>query len=140
MIRPGSILVKGSYSLPGDPLVSVARLINTTARFKKMHPELIIMGSGYSYPQEWLPNIAQHVIRSGKAGFIGIGRMVLYYPEMIADVLAGKTLKRNKICRTCSRCTTASRYRLVSGCYLTDDFYRSRPKYKELTKILQSTI
>jgi 2,4-dienoyl-CoA reductase-like NADH-dependent reductase (Old Yellow Enzyme family) len=103
-----------------------------------MQPELIFVGSGYSYLQEWLPNFAQHVIRSGKADFVGVGRMVLCYPEMIADVLAGKPLKKNKICRTCSRCTTAPRYRLISGCYLTDAFYKARPEYKELSKILQS--
>ena len=73
-------------------LVGVARLINATAELKAKHPNLCVVGTGYSYLQEWLPNVAQNVVRTGKADFVGLGRMVLTYPEMCADVLEGKPL------------------------------------------------
>lgn len=138
VIRPCSIPAKGSYTPPEDPLVGVARLIEVTSELKRLRPQLTYVGSGYSYLQEWLPNVAQQVIRGGKADFIGVGRMVLSYPEIISDVLAGKPLQRKKICRTCSSCTTAPRHKLVSGCYLTDSFYKNRPEYRELKRITQS--
>ena len=139
VIRPCSIPAKGSYSPPEDPLAGVARLIEVTSELKRLRPQLTYVGSGYSYLQEWLPNVAQNVIRRGKADFVGIGRMVLSYPEMIPDVLAGKPLQRKRICRTCSSCTTAPRHSFVSGCYLTDSCYRTRPEYKELKRIIQAS-
>ena len=40
-------------------MIGVARQIDVTAQLKKAHPDLLIVGSGYSYLQDWLPNVAQ---------------------------------------------------------------------------------
>ena len=69
------------------------------------------------------------------ADSIGIGRLVLSYPEFPADVLAGRPLKRNLLCRTFSDCTTAPRNGLVSGCYPLDRFYAVRTEAKRLKEI-----
>lgn len=61
------------------------------------------------------------------ADFIGLGRMVLSYPEMPDDILKGKQLIRGKICRTFSDCTTAPRIGLVSGCFPLDSYYTEKP-------------
>src|SRR5207248_690477 len=95
-----------------------------TAALKEHAPDLIVVGSGYSYLQEWLPNVAQAVLRFGWADFVGLGRMVLSYPELPADVLAGRPLQRKRICRSFSECTTAARKGLVSGCYPLDELYK----------------
>ena len=86
------------------------------------------MSSGYSYLQEFLPHVAQACVREGWFDAVGLGRMVLSYPELPADVLAGRPLARKQICRTFSDCTTAPRNGLVSGCYPLDPFYRERPE------------
>jgi 2,4-dienoyl-CoA reductase-like NADH-dependent reductase (Old Yellow Enzyme family) len=75
------------------------------------------------------------VVRTGKADFVGLGRMILTYPDMIADVLEGKTLQRKRICRTFSDCTTAPRNGMVSGCYPLDAFYKGRPEAEALKKM-----
>jgi NADPH2 dehydrogenase len=124
--RPAIIPPSDGYNPPEDPLAGVARQINVTAQLKAYRPELIVVGSGYSYLQEWLPNVAQDVVRTGKADFVGLGRMILAYPDMPADILTGKPLQRKRICRTFSDCTTAPRNGLVSGCYPLDSFYKSR--------------
>ena len=126
--RPALFPPSDGYQPPEDPLVGVARLINTTAELKANHPNLCVVGTGYSYLQEWLPNVAQNVVRTGKADFVGLGRMVLTYPEMCGDVLEGRPLQRKKICRTFSDCTTAPRNGLVSGCYPLDEIYKTRPE------------
>ena len=130
--RPALFPPSDGYQPPEDPLVGVARQIGVTAELKAKHPNLLIIGSGYSYLQEWLPNVAQNVIRIGKADFVGLGRMVLTYPELCADVLEGKPLQRKRICRTFSDCTTAPRKGLVSGCYPLDEFYKQRPEAEQL--------
>ena len=89
---------------------------------------MAFVGSAYSYLQEWLPNVAQCVVRTGQADFVGLGRMALPYPDMAADVLAGRPLQRKRICRTLSDCTTAPRRGMVSGCYPLDPFYAARPE------------
>ena len=130
--RPALFPPSDGYLPPEDPLVGVARLINATAELKAKHPNLCIVGTGYSYLQEWLPNVAQNVVRTGKADFVGLGRMVLTYPEMCGDILGSTSLQRKKICRTFSDCTTAPRNGLVSGCYPLDEFYRTRPEAESL--------
>ena len=47
--------------------------------------------------------------------FVGLGRMMLSYPDLAADVLAGRPLARKFVCRTFSDCTTGPRLGLVSG-------------------------
>ncbi len=126
--RPAAFPPSDGYLPPEDPLLGVARQIEATARIKSLFPKLIVVGSGYSYLQDWLPHVGQKVIRDGQADFIGLGRMVLSYPEFPRDVLAGHPLKRKRLCRTFSDCTTAPRNGLVSGCYPLDPFYKSRPE------------
>ncbi len=130
--RPAQFPPSDGYLPPEDPLVGVARQIAVTAELKRHAPNLCLVGSAYSYLQEWLPNVAQHVIRTGQADFVGYGRMVLPYPDMADDILNGRPLQRRRICRTFSDCTTAPRIGLVSGCFPLDDFYRQRPEYQQL--------
>src|SRR4029453_3624337 len=110
------------------PLVGVARQIEVTAALKRRFPSLVVVGSAYSYLQEWLPDLARGVLRGGGADVIGLGRMALAYPHLPADVLAGRPLERTLLCRTFSDCTSAPRQGLVSGCYPLDPFYRGRPE------------
>ncbi|MEM9354144.1 MAG: NADH:flavin oxidoreductase [Planctomycetota bacterium] len=132
--RPAAFPPSDGYQPPEDPLVGVERQIQATAELKRSHPDLVVVGSGYSYLQEWLPNVGQAVVRAGMADSIGLGRMVLSYPDMPADVLAGSKLARKRICRTFSDCTTAPRSGLVSGCYPLDAFYKSRPESAQLKR------
>jgi 2,4-dienoyl-CoA reductase-like NADH-dependent reductase (Old Yellow Enzyme family) len=135
--RPALFPPSDGYQPPEDPLVGVARQIAVTAELKRAHPGLIVVGSGYSYLQEWVPHVAQHVVRTGMADVVGLGRMVLSYPDMMADILAGKTLERKRICRTFSDCTTAPRKGLISGCYPLDAFYKERPEAEVLAALKQ---
>lgn len=132
ILRPALFPPSDGYLPPEDPLVGVARQIRVVAELKRHRPELVIVGSGYSYLQEWLPNVAQHVVRTGMVDLVGIGRLMLSYPDMPADVLAGRPLQRKRICRTFSDCTTAPRNGLVSGCYPLDDFYKNRAEFDAL--------
>jgi 2,4-dienoyl-CoA reductase-like NADH-dependent reductase (Old Yellow Enzyme family) len=133
--RPATFPPSDGYLPPEDPLVGVARQIAATAELKRRFPNLAIVGSAYSYLQDWLPNVAQRVVRDGRADFVGLGRMVLSYPELPADVLAGRPLARKKVCRTFSDCTTAPRNGIVSGCFPLDPFYKDRPEAEQLAEV-----
>ena len=133
--RPATAPPSDGYQPPEDPLVGVARQIKATAELKAAFPKLFFVGSGYSYLQDFLPHVGQEVVAAGKADFVGLGRMVLSYPDMPADVIAGEKLQRKKICRTFSDCTTAPRNGMVSGCYPLDPFYKARPERKQLVEL-----
>jgi hypothetical protein len=102
---------------------------------KLAFPGMAFMGSGYTYLQEFLPNVAQAVVRQGWVDFVGLGRMVLSYPELPADVLAGRAMQRKRLCRTFSDCTTAPRNGMVSGCYPLDTHYKKSPEMVRLTQV-----
>jgi 2,4-dienoyl-CoA reductase-like NADH-dependent reductase (Old Yellow Enzyme family) len=133
--RPALFPPSDGYTPPEDPLRGVARQVEATARLKTAFPSLVFVGSGYSYLQEWLPHVAQHAVRRGLTDLVGLGRMVLAYPELPADVLAGARLRRKSICRTFSDCTTGPRFGLVSGCYPLDPFYTRSPEGEALRRM-----
>jgi|SRR5579871_6569046 len=128
--RPALFPPTDGYEPPEDPLIGVARLIHATSRIKLRYPDLAIAGTGYSYLQEWLPHVAQCYVRNSRVDFVGLGRLVLSYPELPRDVLSGAPLDTRRLCRTFSDCTTGPRNGLVSGCYPLDPFYRAHPDAK----------
>ena len=137
--RPALFPPSDGYQPPEDPLVGVYRQISATAELKRRVPEMIVVGSGYSYLQEWLPHVGQAVLRLKMADSIGLGRMVLSYPDLPADVASGRALARKRICRTFSDCTTAPRNGMVSGCFPLDPFYKARPERAELKKLIETS-
>jgi 2,4-dienoyl-CoA reductase-like NADH-dependent reductase (Old Yellow Enzyme family) len=117
-------------------LIDVARHFDVTRKIKDAARErLIVVGSGYSYLQEFLPVVAQHNVRENWTDLVGMGRMTLSYPGLFSDVLESGTINPKVICRTFSDCTTAPRNGLKSGCYPLDKFYTSKPEFQELKRI-----
>jgi 2,4-dienoyl-CoA reductase-like NADH-dependent reductase (Old Yellow Enzyme family) len=147
--RPAAYPPSDGYLPPEDPLVGVARQIQSVRQVKAMlggggsgaHPSPqklqapVIVGSAYSYLQEYLPQVAQYVVRHGWTDMVGIGRAVLSYPTMLADAVRTGTLSAKRVCRTFSDCTTAPRNGLVSGCYPLDKYYADKADASELKRI-----
>jgi len=130
--RPALYPPSDGYLPPEDPLVGVARHARAAAELKRSCPGCLVVCSGLTYLQELFPNVAQGLLRQDLCDFVGLGRMMLPYPEIFVDILAGEPLRKRLICRTFSDCTTAPRNGLVSGCYPLDDFYKTRPERTKL--------
>ncbi|MEY3490519.1 MAG: dehydrogenase, partial [Pseudomonadota bacterium] len=79
--------------------------------------------------------VAQAVVREGWTDLVGLGRMMLSYPELPADVLAGRPMQRKRLCRTFSDCTTAPRNGMISGCFPLDTHYKKSPHMIQLTQV-----
>jgi NADPH2 dehydrogenase len=139
--RPAAYPPSDGYQPHEDPLISVVRQIEVVQQLKASFPNLLLVGTGYSYLQEYLPHVAQYYLRHGHVDFVGLGRMVLSYPHMLADASsAGKLLEPKLICRTFSDCTTAPRNGLRSGCYPLDDYYKTFPDAARLKEIKSGKI
>ena len=134
--RPAAYPPSDGYQPPEDPLIGVARQVNAVRQVKgRAGAGLLMVGSAYSYLQEFLPQVAQCVVRNGWTDLVGIGRMVLAYPDIFTDALTKGRLEARRICRTFSDCTTAPRNGLISGCYPLDTYYSSRPEFGQLKRI-----
>lgn len=133
--RPAIFPPSDGYLPPEDPLAGVCRQIEVVRLCKEAVPKMPMVGSGYSYLQDYLPHVGQAVVRQGWVDLVGLGRMVLSYPEMPHDTLTEGKLKRKLVCRTFSDCTTAPRHGLASGCYPLDAYYKDRPEREQLRTI-----
>lgn len=123
--RPALFPPSDGYQPPEDPLVGVARQMDVTRQLKQRFPNLIFVGTAYTYLQDFLPHVAQAALREGWVDAIGLGRMALSYPEILWDAAHGRTLQHKLVCRTFSDCTTAPRKGLPSGCYPLDAYYKT---------------
>ncbi len=133
--RPALRPPSDGYTPPEDPLVGVARQVNAVRELKEAAPDLKIVGTAYSYLQEYLPHVAQYYVRQGWVDSVGLGRMLLPYPRVFADAIERGELKERLLCRTISDCTTAPRNGLPSGCYPLDEFYKESDNGRKLFEI-----
>jgi NADPH2 dehydrogenase len=122
--RPALYPPSDGYQPPEDPLVGVARQMSVVRQLKQRFPNLILVGTAYTYLQDFLPQVAQAAVREGWTDLIGLGRMLLSYPEVLWDASTGNPVEHKRICRTFSDCTTAPRKGLPSGCYPLDAYYK----------------
>jgi len=136
--RPAIFPPSDGYLPPEDPLVGVQRQMMAARRCKQAHADMPMVGTGYSYLQDYLPHVAQAAVRQRWIDSVGLGRMVLSYPHLPRDVAQGGKWKRKLVCRTFSDCTTAPRSSLVSGCYPLDAFYRNIEDADKLRAIKQT--
>ena len=131
--RPAAFPPSDGYQPAYDPLVDVAAQIEVVRQLKAKLPEgMAIVSSGLSYLQEFLPAVSEALLRQGWTDLIGLGRVVLSYPDILDGAIHGRTLEKRKICRTFSDCTTAPRKGLPSGCFPLDEYYSQSETAAEL--------
>ena len=134
--RPATFPPSDGYQPPEDPLIGVARQLNAVRELRAGAPKtLALVGTGYSYLQEFLPQVAQAALREGWTDLVGLGRMILSYPDILTDATTRGALTPKLLCRTFSDCTTAPRNGLISGCYPLDRYYTGKPEFQQLKQI-----
>ena len=133
--RPAFYPPSDGYLPPEDPLVGCVRQMEAVRDVKAAVPDVTVVGSAYTYFQEWLPNVAQAAVRDGWADFVGLGRMVLSDWTLPADTLLARERNLKKTCRTFSDCTTAPRNGLRSGCFPLDPAYKGTDEATRLKAI-----
>lgn len=77
-------------------------------------------GFGYSWLRQFIPQVAAGIVREGGAAFVGLGRELLAYPGMPADILEKGGVDASKVCVTCSYCSEVMAAGGIAGCYIRD--------------------
>ncbi|MFK7739772.1 MAG: NADH:flavin oxidoreductase [Planctomycetota bacterium] len=133
--RPAAYPPSDGYQPPADPLQFVKVHLDAVRDAKRAFPKLKFVGTGYTYLQEWLAHCGQHEVAQGHVDFVGLGRMLLSYPDLPRDVIAGNDLQKKRICRTFSDCTTGPRNGMISGCFPLDPFYKKMPEAARIKEL-----
>jgi len=118
--RPFDTNVSGGYIPTEHPLVGVMRLIDLARQVKEAHPEIAVVGTGYSWLRQYMGQVAAAVISRGWADLVGLGRGAFAYPNFARDLLGQGKMDSRSCCITCSRCTQIMRDGGRSGCVPLD--------------------
>ena len=119
--RPYDLPVAGAKPPPEHPLVGVARFLKITKEVQEAHPDLPVIGSGYTWLRQFMPNVAAAVLQTGGATLIGQGRGAFAYPDSVNDICKKGALDPRKVCVTCSCCTQIMRDGAKTGCVVRDN-------------------
>ena len=68
-----------------------------------------MVGSGYSYLQEFLFQAGAGNLRDGRITLVGVGRAALPQPDFARQLSERGELDRKRVCRTFSYCTALMR-------------------------------
>jgi 2,4-dienoyl-CoA reductase-like NADH-dependent reductase (Old Yellow Enzyme family) len=109
VIRPFEYPPPDGYETPEHPLIGVDRHFRLAAQVQGAFPDLPVVGSGYSYLQEFLFHAGAANVRAGRITFVGVGRAALPQPDFARQLLLHGRLDRKRVCRTFSYCTALMR-------------------------------
>src|SRR5262245_36040159 len=107
--RPFEYPPPDGYESPEHPLVGVDRHFKATETIQRANPDLALVGTGYSYLQEFLPQAGAANVRDGRVSIVGVGRATLAQPDWVRQLLDTGKLDRKRVCRTFSYCTALMR-------------------------------
>ncbi len=107
--RPFETPPPDSYESPEHPLIGVNRHFQATELVQRSQPDLAVVGTGYSYLQEFLPQAAAANVSDNRVSLVGVGRASLSQPDWVRQLREQGTLDRKRICRTFSYCTALMR-------------------------------
>jgi 2,4-dienoyl-CoA reductase-like NADH-dependent reductase (Old Yellow Enzyme family) len=132
--RPFERAPVDGYTPPEHPLVGVERHFHLTGELQRAHPEVPMVGTGYS----WLRHYALHAgaanVETGAVSLVGLGRGALAYPDFAVDALEHGGMQRDKSCIGASYCTALMRAKthelgqFPSGCAPRDAMYAEQFK------------
>ncbi len=116
---------KGNYIPPEHPLEGIGRLMHCVGEIQRHRPEMLIIGSGFSYPREFAPYLAAGMVEQGGCSVAGFGRMAFAYPDFIQDLRNTGKIDSKKCCISCGECAKLLRAGACAGCVMRD-----RTQYK----------
>ncbi len=109
VIRPYEYPPPDGYETPEHPLIGVDRHVRLSEAVQRAVGTTPVVGSGYSYLQEFLPHAGAANVRDGRVSFVGAGRATLAQPDFVKQLMDHGRLDRKRVCRTFSYCTALMR-------------------------------
>ena len=105
IVRPFEKPDESNYEQPEHPILGVDRHFRIAGELQRAHPDLPMVGSGYSWLQIYSINAAAHNVAQGNITIFGIGRNALAYPDFAVDIAEKGELDEARVCKTLTYCT-----------------------------------
>jgi len=128
--RPYDFPVKGIHVPDDNPLAGLDRFIAITRAMQAHVSSIPVVGSGYTWVRQFIPNVGAGVIAGNGAALLGLGRGAFAYPDTPRDVLESGAMDPGKCCVTCSACTQIMRDGGKTGCVVRDSAIYG-PEYRK---------
>lgn len=141
VLRPAEFPPIDGYQAPEHPLRGVLRHFEATAEIQRAVPSVPVIGSAYSWLQDFAIHAAAGNFLAGRCSLVGLGRATLSQPDFVKQLMDHGKLNRKTVCRTFSYCTNLMRAKdhplgqTATGCPPFDkEIYG--PLFKELQEKL----
>ena len=138
--RPFERAPVDGYAPPEHPLEGVARHFALAAEVQRAYPDVVAIGTGYSWLRHYAPNAGAANVAAGRISMMGLGRGALAYPDFAADLVEHGRMIDRKSCIGVSYCTTLMRSKkhelgqFPVGCVPRDPYYAEQFKLAEATR------
>ena len=109
IVRPAEFPPVDGYHAPEHPLLGVLRHLRITRALQHAIPDVPVIGSGYSWLQDYALHVGAANVEQGDVAMIGMGRATLSHPNFAAVAERDGHMNRKQICRTFSYCTNLMR-------------------------------
>jgi NADPH2 dehydrogenase len=111
IVRPADYPPLDGYDAPEHPLLGVLRHFRLARAIQAAVPDLPVVGSGYSWLQEFAMDAAAANVADGAVAMVGMGRATLAQPDFARNLQERRRLDHHRTCRTFSYCTNLMRSR-----------------------------
>lgn len=105
VVRPAEFPPVDGYHAPEHPLLGVCRHFRIARQLQAAVPEIPVIGSGYSWLQDFAGYAAAANIDAGHVAMAGFGRATLSHPDFAKSLQEHGAFQRKQVCRTFSYCT-----------------------------------
>lgn len=114
---------RGNYVPEEHPFEGLARMMDCVGAVQKNNPDLVVLGSGFSYLRQFAPYQAAGAVEEGICTLTGFGREAFAYPDFIQDLKKTGSLDPKKCCVSCGACARLLRGGNAAGCVVRDAGY-----------------
>ncbi|HEV8003721.1 MAG TPA: NADH:flavin oxidoreductase [Planctomycetaceae bacterium] len=111
VVRPADYPPVDGYEPPEHPLFGVLRHFRLARAIQAAVPDVPVVGSGYSWLQEFAMQAAAANVADGSVAIVGLGRATLAQPDFARNLQERGRLDHLRTCRTFSYCTNLMRNR-----------------------------
>ena len=120
-LREREAQTKSDIDLPDEhPLTTLNRQLLVAKSLRDAALGLPVVGSGFSFLRQFLPQVAAGVLEAGAVDILGLGRGALAYPNAPADIFDHGEMKGGATCMVCFACSSLLFESSPVGCPIRD--------------------
>ena len=102
------------------PLMTLERQLQLAQTLRSAIPGLPVVGSGFSWLRQFIPEVAAAAIHDGMLDFVGLGRSALAHPSAPHEIFSKGRIEAEAACILCFACSQLHQDGKSVGCVIRD--------------------